>query len=161
VDAFFPDDLFYDWYTGVALRGRGEVVTLTNISYTDIPLHVRGGSIIPVRARSASTTTELRKQPFRLIVAPGLDGRAEGELYLDDGESLHQPATLEVTFTYESGRLSLDGQFTLSTDLKIESVTILGKQEVQPVAVNLSLTRPGSIDLGQPIRITRHAPSQP
>ncbi|KAL4871084.1 Alpha/beta-glucosidase agdC [Aspergillus spectabilis] len=147
VDAYFPDDLFYDWYTGVTLRGKGEVITLTNISYTDIPLHVRGGSIIPVRARSANSTTELRRQPFRLIIAPGLDGRAEGELYLDDGESLHQPATLEVTFAYENGRLDVDGQFTLSTDLKIESVTILGKQEVQPVAVDLSLTEPGSIDL--------------
>ncbi|KAL5335396.1 glycosyl hydrolases family 31-domain-containing protein [Aspergillus crustosus] len=147
VDAYFPDDLFYDWYTGAPLLGRGEVITLTDISYTDIPLHVRSGSIIPVRVRGAKTTTELRQQPFRLIIAPGLDGRAEGELYLDDGESLHQPATLDVTFTYENGRLSIDGTFTLSTSLKVESVTIFGEQEAQSVVVDLALSGPGSVDL--------------
>ncbi|KAL4787950.1 glycosyl hydrolases family 31-domain-containing protein [Aspergillus varians] len=146
VDAYFPDDIFYDWYTGAPIRGSGEVVTLTDISYTDIPLHVRGGRIIPVRVRSANTTTELRKQGFRLIVAPGLDGQAEGVLYLDDGESLHQPATLEVTFTYEDGRLSFDGVFTLPTDLQIESVTVLGDEPAEH-PVNLPLTSPGSVDL--------------
>ncbi|KAL2864532.1 Alpha/beta-glucosidase agdC [Aspergillus lucknowensis] len=148
VDAYFPDDLFYDWYTGRPVRGRGEVVTLTDISYTDIPLHVRGGSIIPVRASSANTTAELRKQPFRLIIAPGLDGRASGVLYLDDGESLNQPATLDVTFTYENGRLSFDGVFMLSTVLTIESITVLGEQtEQRRVAVNQSLSGPGSVDV--------------
>ncbi|KAL4878848.1 Alpha/beta-glucosidase agdC [Aspergillus karnatakaensis] len=147
VEAYFPDDQFYDWYTGAPLRGTGEVVTLNNISYTDIPLHVRGGSIIPVRATSTNTTTELRAQHFRLIVAPGLDGRAEGELYLDDGESLNQPATLDVVFTYEGGRLSVDGVFELSTDLIIEAITVLGEQNAQPVAVELPLTGPGSVDL--------------
>ncbi|KAL2829212.1 glycosyl hydrolases family 31-domain-containing protein [Aspergillus cavernicola] len=149
VDAYFPDDLFYDWYTGLPVRGRGEVIRLSDISYTDIPLHVRGGSIIPVRAQSANTTTELRKRDFRLIIAPGLDGRAVGELYLDDGESLHQPATLEVTFRYENSRVSFDGVFTLQTGLRIESVTVFGRgggQEV--VAVDLPLSKPGGVDLG-------------
>ncbi|KAL4912479.1 glycosyl hydrolases family 31-domain-containing protein [Aspergillus aurantiobrunneus] len=148
VDAYFPDDLFYDWYTGIPVRGKGELVTLTDVSSTDIPLHVRGGSIIPIRVKSANTTAELRKQDFRLIIAPGLVGRAQGELYLDDGESLQQSATLEVTFTYEDGRLSFDGVFTLSTDLRIESVTVLGdEQGGEEQAVDLALTGPGSVDL--------------
>lgn len=148
VDVYLPDDVFYDWYTGDMVRGKGEVVRLTGVGYTDIPLHVRGGNIIPVRAESANTTTELRRQNFKLVVAPGLNGRAEGELYLDDGESLHQPATLDVTFVYEDGRLSLDGEFTLETNLRIEAVTILGGAErAGPIPVNLPLTGPGSVDL--------------
>ncbi|KAI9369323.1 glycosyl hydrolases family 31-domain-containing protein [Aspergillus egyptiacus] len=146
VDAYFPNDLFYDWYTGAAIRGREEVVTLSNISYTDIPMHVRGGSIIPARVRSANTTAELRRQNFRLIVAPGLDGWASGELYLDDGESLEQPATVEVTFTYKDGHLDFDGVFTLPTELKIESVTVLG-QNPSVVSVDLPLSGPWSVDL--------------
>lgn len=148
VDVYFPDDVFYDWYTGDTVRGKGEVVRLSGVGYTDIPLHVRGGSIIPVRAKSANTTTELRKQDFRLVVAPGLDGKAAGELYLDDGESLHQPATLDVAFVYEDGRLSFDGIFTFGTDLLIESVTILGDAErAGSIPVNLPLTGPARVDL--------------
>lgn len=146
VDVYFPDDVFYDWYTGHTVRGRGEVVKMTGVGYMDIPLHVRGGSIIPVRAKSANTTMELRKQNFRLVVAPGLDGIAAGELYLDDGESLHQPATLDVTFVYENGRLSFDGIFTFETDLLIESVTILGDKAAS-ISVNLPLTGPRRVDL--------------
>jgi alpha-glucosidase len=148
VDAYFPDDMFYDWYTGRPVRGRGEVITLADISYTDIPLHVRGGSIIPVRASSAVTTADLRRRPFQLVIAPDLDDRASGELYVDDGESLEQLATLEVTFTYENSRLSFDGVFTLETNLKIESVTVLGEEDGQrSIAVDLPLTGPGSVDL--------------
>ncbi|KAJ0418992.1 glycosyl hydrolases family 31-domain-containing protein [Aspergillus carlsbadensis] len=148
VDAYFPDDLFYDWYTGHPVRGRGEVITLSDISYTNIPLHVRGGSIVPVRASSANTTADLRRRPFQLVIAPGLDGRASGELYVDDGESLEQPATLEVTFTYADSRLSFDGVFTFETDLRIELVTVLGGEDGQrSIAVDLPLTGPGSVDL--------------
>lgn len=148
VDVYFPDDVFYDWYTGDMVRGRGEVVRLTGVGYTDIPLHVRGGSVIPVRASSANTTTELRKKNFKLVIAPGLDGRAEGELYVDDGESLHQPATLDVRFVYEDGRLSFDGEFSLETDLGIESVTILGSADnAGLIPVNLPLTGPRRVDL--------------
>ncbi|KAL2837847.1 glycosyl hydrolases family 31-domain-containing protein [Aspergillus pseudoustus] len=148
VNAYLPDDLFYDWYSGHPVRGQGEVTTLTEISYSDIPVHVKGGSILPVRVDSANTTAELRRQPFRLVIAPGLDGRAPGELYLDDGESLEQPATLQVSFTYEDNQLSFDGVSTLETGIHLESVTVLGGEACQRlIAVDLPLTGPRSLDL--------------
>ncbi|KAL4770097.1 Alpha/beta-glucosidase agdC [Aspergillus nidulans var. acristatus] len=148
VHAYFPDDLFYDWYTGLPLRGNGEVMTLTDIGYTDIPLHVRGGKIVPVRTGSAgmNTTAEVRKSGFRLVIAPGLDGRAEGSLYIDDGESLEQTAMVDVVFTYEDGRVSVDGVFTLQTDVRVEAVTVFGDNAVSRT-IDLPLSGPGGVEL--------------
>jgi alpha-glucosidase len=131
VDAYFPDDIFYDWYTGAPFRGNGKVVTLTDINITSIPLHIRGGTILPVRSHGANTTTELRKNGFDIIIAPGLDGTATGSLYIDDGDSLNQPATLEITFEYSNGIFRIDGIFAFIAGVQIESVTLLG-QDAEP-----------------------------
>lgn len=128
VDAYFPNDIFYDWYTGHPVRGKGQNITLTNIDITHIPLHVRGGNILPVRTESANTTTELRKKGFELIIAPGLDGTASGSLYLDDGDSLKQKATLEVKFEYKHGMLRMDGQFGYNAGVKLEKATMFSQK---------------------------------
>ncbi|KAE8344047.1 putative alpha/beta-glucosidase agdC [Aspergillus arachidicola] len=157
VDAYFPDDIFYDWYTGTPVRGHGANITLSNIDITHIPLHIRGGSIIPIRSSSAMTTTELREKSFQLIIAPGLDGTASGSLYLDDGDSLEQKATLEVEFKYSRGVLHIDGKFELHASL-VESVTLLGQGKSgsparredgtkKTIQTNLELSKPTEIKL--------------
>ncbi|KAK6823973.1 maltase-glucoamylase sucrase-isomaltase lysosomal acid alpha-glucosidase [Aspergillus parasiticus SU-1] len=157
VDAYFPDDIFYDWYTGTPVRGHGANITLSNIDITHIPLHIRGGSIIPIRSSSAMTTTELREKSFQLIIAPGLDGTASGSLYLDDGDSLEQKATLEVEFEYRRGVLHIDGKFELHASL-VESVTLLGQGKSgsrarredstkKTIQTNLELSKPTEIKL--------------
>merc|ERR1712014_369262 len=92
----------YDFYTHEAVRGQGEEVTLTDIAYTTIPLYYKGGSIVALRSNSSNTTTELRKQDFTVVIAPGLDGTAKGSLYLDDGVSLEQGATSYIHFHYSA-----------------------------------------------------------
>ncbi|OJJ45732.1 hypothetical protein ASPZODRAFT_133597 [Penicilliopsis zonata CBS 506.65] len=127
VEAYFPDDIFYDWYTGLALRGRGANQTITNVGLTQIPLHIRGGSIVPVRSESANTTAAVRQRGFTLLIAPGLDGTATGSLYIDDGDSVEQAATLEVRFNFNNGTLTMDGSFAYRAGVKIEAVTLLGQ----------------------------------
>ncbi|RAH86113.1 alpha/beta-glucosidase agdC [Aspergillus japonicus CBS 114.51] len=128
VDAYFPDDVFYDWYTGRAVRGRGANITLTDVDYTHIPIHVRGGNIVPVRAASAMTTTEVRKKGFELLIAPGLDGTASGSLYLDDGDSVEQAAVTEVTFHYSrTGRELRVAVENAGSEVRVEKVTVLGE----------------------------------
>ncbi|PLB33629.1 putative alpha-glucosidase [Aspergillus candidus] len=126
VEAYFPKDIFYDWYTGAPVVGQGANITLEDIDITHIPLHIRGGSIIPVRSSSAMTTTELRKKNFELIIAPGLDGKASGSLYLDDGDSLEQEATLEVEFTYEKGTLHVKGKFEGDIKAVVDDIKVYG-----------------------------------
>ncbi|EGC44131.1 alpha-glucosidase [Histoplasma capsulatum var. duboisii H88] len=128
VDTYLPDDIFYDYYTGKPVRGEGKSVTLNDVDFTHIPLHIRGGNIVPLRANSANTTKTLREQPFNIIIAPGLDGDATGSLYLDDGESLEQKHTMDIKFSYNKGQFKMEGKFDPKAigQLKIASISVLG-----------------------------------
>ena len=101
--------------------------TRDNVDFTDITAHIRGGSILPLRQNSANTTTELRKQDFVLIIAPDLEGKAEGTLYLDEGDAIEQPQTSSITFSYANGTFSMGGTFGYPTDANIVSLTVLGQ----------------------------------
>lgn len=100
------------------------------MDFTEIPLHVRGGAVIPLRSESALTTTEVRTKPFHLIVAPDRDGKASGKLYLDDGDSIEQESTSEIEFEYEDGVLKVTGCFDYTAeDARVSAVKILGVRE--------------------------------
>ena len=134
VSAYLPDDIFYDFYTHVPVRGHGERMVL-NAGYTHIPTHIKGGSIVPMRVNGANTTTELRKQNFTVVVAPGLDGTATGSLYLDDGDSLVQSATSNIDFKYSSdGQFSMDGTFDYDPGVSIQSIVLLGAKDKPSVS---------------------------
>jgi mannosyl-oligosaccharide alpha-1,3-glucosidase len=64
-----------------------------------MPLLVRGGSIIPTRERPRRASSLMHRDPFTLRIA--LDGSltAQGELYLDDG----------TTYAYSQGHLTWRG----------------------------------------------------
>ncbi|KAK4904967.1 hypothetical protein LTR49_025674 [Elasticomyces elasticus] len=101
-EIYIPDDIFYDYFTHETVRGHGEMVTLTDVAYTTIALYYKGGSIVALRANSANTTTDLRKEDFSIVIAPSLNGTASGSLYLDDGVSIEQAATSYIEFSYDA-----------------------------------------------------------
>jgi alpha-glucosidase len=141
VDIYLPDDIFYDYNNNFSIvRGNGGVVTLSDIDYQTIPIHIRGGTIIPLRVESANTTTELRKKGFNIVVAPGLDGSASGSLYLDDGNSIDQPNTSDITFTYADGTFSMTGTYGYDAGVNVETITILG-QTRRPAAITVKGAR--------------------
>lgn len=72
------------------------------------------------------TTTELRKTDFELVVAPGADGKASGSLYLDDGVSVTQKTTTQVSFSYQNGKLTVSGKFGFATGVNVARVKFLG-----------------------------------
>ncbi|KAL5333748.1 glycosyl hydrolases family 31-domain-containing protein, partial [Aspergillus crustosus] len=125
VTYYLPDDIFYEWKSGKPVRGHGEYVT-ADVEVTDITIHYKGGIVYPQRVESANTTTALRTKGFNLVIAPGLDGTAEGSLYLDDGESVVQDAVSEIDFKYEHGKLSISGSFEYEAGVGVEVVTLLG-----------------------------------
>ena len=130
VDIYFPNDIFYDWYTHKKIQGQGKNITISDQSLTDIPLYLRGGVVIPTRIRSAMTTKELREQDFELLVPVDADGKAEGRLYLDDGVSLVQNAVTDVTFRYARGVLTAKGKFGFNSEVNIKKVTVIGAGKV-------------------------------
>ncbi|KAK3293107.1 glycosyl hydrolases family 31-domain-containing protein [Chaetomium fimeti] len=124
---YLPRDVWYDFWTGEKVVSVGGMVTREGVEWADIPVHIRGGSIVPMRVRSANTTAELRKENFVITVAPGADGTARGELYLDDGESLDVGDNKSVlTLTWNGRAVEASGMFGYATDLVIERVVVLG-----------------------------------
>jgi alpha-glucosidase len=132
VTYYLPNDLFYDYWTGAPVMGEGKNVTQSNVAYTDIPVHIRGGSIIPQRANSANTTKALRQEPIWIYIAPGLDGTAKGTLYLDDGESIEQPGASQLEFTFANGKISTTGSFAYAgasgESITVAQVVVLGQE---------------------------------
>ncbi|KAF4604392.1 hypothetical protein EYR40_001570 [Pleurotus pulmonarius] len=128
VSIYLPHDTFYDFHTLAPVQGQGSTITLDDIPYTQIPLHIKGGVVLPLRVRSAMTTTALRKEDFELVVAIGGDGRAEGTLYVDDGISIEQASSTNVRMSFGGGRLDVRGTFGFKTGVAVQRVRFLGVQ---------------------------------
>ncbi|KAF2196277.1 hypothetical protein GQ43DRAFT_476474 [Delitschia confertaspora ATCC 74209] len=133
VTFYLPDDIFYDFWTHERVDGHGETITRQGVAYTDIPVHIRGGTIIPLRSSSANTTKALRQQNFEILIAPGQDGKARGRLYLDDGESLVQEKVSEIEFEWDGEKLLANGTFdymgTGGESALVSKITLLGQSE--------------------------------
>ncbi|KAI3326837.1 glycoside hydrolase family 31 protein [Xylariaceae sp. AK1471] len=127
VTYYLPDDIFYDFWTLQPVRGNGANVTVSDVAFTDIPVHISGGTVLPLRSASANTTALLRQNDFTLIVAPGTDGKASGSLYLDDGDSLDVGTKYsDIGFKWDGATLKASGTFGYQTDVVVENVKILG-----------------------------------
>ncbi|CAL1703163.1 unnamed protein product [Somion occarium] len=125
VSPYFPKDIFYDFQTLAPFEGQGSSVTLENVNFTSIPVHIKGGVVLPLREKGAMTTTELRKTDFELVVAPGTDGQATGSLYFDDGVSITQKFSTTVLFSFKKSILSVTGQFGFTTQVNVARVKFL------------------------------------
>jgi alpha-glucosidase len=147
VTFYLPNDLFYDLFTLQQIQGTGGTITYNDVDVTEIPVHIRGGSIIPARVNSAMTIKDLRDEDFELIIAPNKDGKAFGTLYLDDGESEEQDAISEIEFTFEDNTISMDGSFDYPTQQGVLSVTVLGKDGATRYELNEGLDGPWEHDL--------------
>jgi alpha-glucosidase len=142
VSIYLPNATFYDFWTLERVQGNGSYVNLTDVGFDSIPLHIRGGAILPLRAESANTTTELRKQDFVLWIAPNSTNQAEGSLYLDDGDSIEQKATSNIKFTYDNGKFEMSGEFGYDAGVSIKNITVLGAKTQQTVQGPVSLMAP-------------------
>ncbi|KAG1743770.1 glycoside hydrolase family 31 protein [Suillus occidentalis] len=80
------DQVYYDYFTNHAHRPKDRHITLP-ANLDQIPLLIRGGSIIPTRERPRRSSPLMKHDPFTLRVALDTFGNARGELYLDDGET--------------------------------------------------------------------------
>lgn len=128
VEAQFPQGIWYDWYTRDAIEGSNEAVTL-DAPLTHIPIHIRGGAIIPTKTPKL-TVEDTYATPYSLIIALDEHGKAAGRLYIDDGHSLEQAETSDINFVYKKGVLTARGKFGYSKAEKLESITIIGARKL-------------------------------
>lgn len=128
-DIYLPKDTFYDFLTFEPIVGRGRTMTIKNASLADIPVHIRGGAILPLRVESAMTTKALRSKDFHLVVAPDSDNTASGSLYFDDGISLVQKERTTVDMAYVKDKLTVTGHFGLPLGVKVARIDFLNVQD--------------------------------
>ncbi|EXJ87313.1 alpha-glucosidase [Capronia epimyces CBS 606.96] len=124
--------VYYDWYNKTPVSVPSTKNTTIAAPLGHIPVYIRGGVVLATQ-QMALTTRAARNTSWSLIVAPGVDGRASGSLYLDDGESLAPNATKLVTFSAAMGSLNVtvSGNYT-GQDLPLANLTILGVPQPPP-----------------------------
>lgn len=103
---------WYDWYTLDEIHAKpGQNLTL-HAPLVHIPVHLRGGTII-AHQTPANTTRHTRQNPWNIVIALDNEQAASGDLYLDDGETLH-PEDIKVVNV--SSDVSYNIYYTTLTD---------------------------------------------
>lgn len=127
VNVYLPAEA--KWYDYVTLKPvKGGNRTLTNVAFDEIPLFVKGGEIIVRRSFGEDlpmTTADVREYDFEVLVFPDAKGRAEGELYVDDGESL-EGRGVTVKFSYKNGKVNWKRGGKKGQAIKVAKVTVAG-----------------------------------
>ncbi|KAK3945149.1 2 subunit alpha glucosidase [Diplogelasinospora grovesii] len=121
VDIWIPDDeVYYDYFTyNTVPTSKGKKVTV-DAPLDKIPLLMQGGHIFVRRDIPRRSSALMKWDDYTLVVTLPKDGKsAEGELYVDDGES----------FDYEKGQY-IHRRFVLDSTAKtITSVDAEGRDE--------------------------------
>jgi alpha 1,3-glucosidase len=122
-------------------------VTLTASAPIEyIPTYQRGGTIVPRKMRQRRSSTQMATDPFTLMIALDKDGKAEGELYVDDGHSYDytRGVFLRRKFTYNNGELKSEaiGKETMPLANIVERIVVFG----YPSKPNKVMS--GSVELG-------------
>jgi alpha-glucosidase (family GH31 glycosyl hydrolase) len=120
-----PSAAWYDFWTGAPVLKLGWQTL--DAPFDHINVHVRGGQVIPMQ-EPAMTTSESRQNPHSLLVALDARGEAHGELFLDDGETLHVGEDCSnVEYSVSSNILT---SFVHKSDWPVEpplnNITVLG-----------------------------------
>jgi len=139
VNGVFPGSkdgvVWYDWYNQTAVNATPGANVTMDAPLGHINVHIRGGSVLP-QQEAGLTTTACRNNPWSVIAALSAEGTATGSLYIDDGESIIQNATLSVDFTAEKQRLYASARGLWQEKNALANITVLG---VQTAPQNVSL----------------------
>lgn len=137
VTIYVPNEVFYDFFTLDAVNGTGSEVTIDNVGYETMPLHIRGGSIVPLRTGDAMTTGENRDLPFHLVIAPNRTNEASGTLRLDDGISLDVgDAYSDIEMTFKDDQLEVKGTFGYESNNKLDMIVFAGQNAAKSIEVD-------------------------
>nr|WCZ58469.1 lysosomal alpha-glucosidase [Andalucia godoyi] len=130
---YLPSGVWYDFWTGAPTVSTGQWFTVV-APIQSIPVYARGGHIVP-KQQPAMSARLTYKNPYDLVVALDASGNADGELYVDDGDSLQTLQNGKYTHVaFQSTSSASSGTFSASIDkqgfdvssLFIQSVTFLG-----------------------------------
>ncbi|KAI5968021.1 ROT2 [Candida margitis] len=92
---------------------------------SDIPMLLKGGSVVPMKARYRRSTRLMKHDPYTLVVALNKNGGASGELYVDDGESLSSEFKV-LFFSIDKHGVRVDSTGDCDSPLEFEKIIIVG-----------------------------------
>jgi alpha-glucosidase (family GH31 glycosyl hydrolase) len=118
VTGYFPNARWYRYADGILESARGSSATLT-APLEFIPLHVRGGYILPTQEPATSTMFS-RSNPLGLIAALDDGGNAVGSLFWDEGDTPD---------TYETGNY-FQGSYVVNQRTLTGGIDVNGYSEV-------------------------------
>ncbi|KAI8479947.1 hypothetical protein Bbelb_423330 [Branchiostoma belcheri] len=138
VNAYFPKGRWYDYYSVNSDRQGREVAgsdqgrsLLLPCDMDCIPVHIRGGHVIPTQEH-ANTTVYSRRKPLGLIVALDEAGRASGSLFWDEGEDIDTIGSNSyrmISFNVAESTLDITVErngYTPDPELRYETIQVFG-----------------------------------
>ncbi|KAG2734879.1 hypothetical protein G9P44_002885 [Scheffersomyces stipitis] len=153
IEIYLPDsEVYYDFTNGnitgditkFQLNKPGYVKRAVTLN--DIPVFLKGGSIIAQKNRYRRSSKLMANDPYTLIVAPDSNGNANGKLYIDDGESFGytkgESIIIEFQFSKKLGLSakvsSIDVNYVGSlSSIEIEKIVIISHPQSQISEVKL------------------------
>ncbi|KAG8523335.1 Maltase-glucoamylase, intestinal, partial [Galemys pyrenaicus] len=145
VKAYFPSARWYDYYTGVDIKARGEWKILP-APLEHINLHIRGGYILPWQ-KPAPNTFFSRKNYLGFKVALDDQGRAEGWFFWDDGKSidtyekqLYYLANFTVSENEMMSHIIVNNYINSTEPLVLGYIDIWGVVSSSTPSVNMTLS---------------------
>lgn len=130
-NVYFPgaNDVWYDIITAERYLGGKSIYVRAPLD--KIPVFQRGGSVIPRKMRVRRSSGLMHNDPFTLFVCLDRQGRAEGDLYVDDYHTFQyqQGKYLHRRFTFADNQFTnrnADNNSSFETKEWIERILILG-----------------------------------
>jgi alpha-glucosidase len=134
---YVPNEIYYDFFTLAPVQGEGAEITVEDVGYDTMPLHIRGGSVVPLRYGDANTTEQNRELPFHLVIAPNSTDQAWGYLRLDDGVSLDPgDATSDIWMIYGNETLEVSGSFGYGQGNVVDAIVFAGQTQNRTISIN-------------------------
>ncbi|KAL1453811.1 hypothetical protein WDU94_010123, partial [Cyamophila willieti] len=131
VQAYLPGT----WYSYPNLEKkfkslRNPLQIVQGVEYSEIPIFIREGSIIVLQT-PGDNLVKSRQNGFKILIVLDENGRAEGELYWDDGETLDPEAYNHIKlYPVDYGTIKVyKQQFKYNISMPIDHITIVGVQE--------------------------------
>jgi len=140
---YLPAGIWYDYDTLQPTVGPCTVEIATPLS--KVPVFYRGGHIVPTRQRQRRSTTQQMADPFTLFVVPDADGKAEGSLYIDDGNSFDYKKKnafdmIHFHLERDNSVMTLTGETktrAYNTPVGIERIVVMGVS-LRPTSVTVA-----------------------
>ncbi|OHS95762.1 Neutral alpha-glucosidase AB [Tritrichomonas foetus] len=123
------------WYNYQTLQEVQKLVQI-DLNGGRTPVFIRGGSIIPTKNKIRRSSELMKKDSFSLTVAVDENGKASGDLYVDDGKTINfmKSEYIHKLFEFDGTKLSSsnfdqDGKndnFSSDFETKIQQIRIVG-----------------------------------